>query len=89
MEKLNGYYYKPRASYWRFDTDKPTYDGKYWEWKNCKKLYLTEEGAEQWKTYFFEIEGLDKGSGYPVRKTLDDLGMKKVADLLKSKDKFG
>ncbi len=82
MEKFNGYMYRPGASYCGFYNTKPIYDGKSWEWKDCKELYMTEDGVEQWKSYFYEIEGWDKDSGYPKRKTLEDLGLKHVADLL-------
>jgi len=85
MEKFNGYMYRPGASYCGFYNTKPIYDGKNWEWKDCKELYLTEDGVEQWKSYFYEIEGWDKDSGYPKRKTLEDLGLKHVADLLSKK----
>ena len=88
MEKFTGYYYKPGASYCGFDADKPIFDGKNWEWKNCKELYFTEDGVEQWKNHFYEVEGWDKDSGYPKRKTLEGLGLKDVADVLKSKDKL-
>lgn len=89
MENFNGYYFKPGASYCGFQPEKPIYDGKNWEWQDCRELYLTEEGMEQWKTHFYEVEGWDKDSGYPRRKTLEDLEMKHVADLLKSKDRLG
>jgi aldehyde:ferredoxin oxidoreductase len=89
MEKFTGYYYKPGASYCGFDTEKPIFDGNKWEWKNCRELYFTEEGVENWKTHFYDIEGWDKDSGYPKRKTLEDLGMKHVADLLQSRNKLG
>ena len=89
MEKFTGYYYRPGASYCGFATELPIFDGKNWEWQNCRELYFTEEGVEQWKTHFYEIEGWDKDSGYPKRKTLEELNMKHVADLLKSKNKLG
>ena len=89
MEKFTGYYYRPGASYCGFDAEKPIFDGKNWEWKNCKELYFTEDGVEQWKNHFYEIEGWDKDTGYPKRKTLEKLGIKEVADVLKSKGKLG
>jgi aldehyde:ferredoxin oxidoreductase len=89
MENFNGYYYRPGASYCGFDAEKPIFDGKKWEWKNCKELYLTREGVEKFKTHFYELEGWNKDSGYPKRSTLEDLGIKGVAEVLKSKGKLG
>jgi len=89
MEKFTGYYYRPGASYCGYDTSKPIYDGKNWDWQDCKELYFTEDGVEQWKNHFYEVEGWDKDSGYPTRKTYEGLGMKKVADYMKSKNKLG
>ena len=89
MEKFTGYYYRPGASYCGYDTSKPIYDGKNWDWQDCKELYFTEDGVEQWKNHFYKVEGWDKDSGYPTRKTYEGLGMKKVADYMKSKNKLG
>ncbi len=89
MENFTGYYYRPGASYCGYSPELPIYDGKKWEWQNCKELYLTREGVDQWKTHFYDIEGWDKDTGYPKRRTLEDLGMKHVADFLKSKNKLG
>ncbi len=89
MEIFTGYYYRPGASYCGFAPELPIYDGSKWEWQNCKELYFTREGVEQWKTHFYNVEGWDPETGYPKRKTLEDLGMKHVADLLQSKNKLG
>jgi hypothetical protein len=35
-----------------------------------------------WKTAFYKVEGWDPKTGYPARKTLEDLGLKHVADVL-------
>jgi aldehyde:ferredoxin oxidoreductase len=89
MENFSGYYYRPGASYCGFAPELPIYDGSKWEWKNCKELYFTREGVDRWKTHFYNIEGWDPDSGYPKRKTLEELGLKHVADLLQSKNKLG
>ena len=67
----------------------PTYDGSKWDWVNCRDLYIDVKGLEQWKTAFYKVEGWDPQTGYPKRKTLEDLGMKHVADLLQSRNKLG
>jgi aldehyde:ferredoxin oxidoreductase len=89
MENFTGYYYRPGASYCGFAPELPIFDGSKWEWQNCKELYFTREGVDQFKTHFYKLEGWDPESGYPTRKTLEDLGMKHVADLLQSKNKLG
>jgi aldehyde:ferredoxin oxidoreductase len=89
MENFTGYYYRPGASYCGFSAEKPIFDGTKWEWKSAKELYFTREGVEQWKTHFYNVEGWDTNSGYPTRKTLEDLRLKYVADLLQSKNKLG
>ena len=67
----------------------PVYDGSKWEWKPVRDMYLDEQGVEQWKTAFYKLEGWDPKTGYPVRKTLEDLGMKHVADVLQAKKQAG
>ncbi len=89
MENFAGYMYRPGASYCGFSPELPIYDGKKWDWQNCRELYLTREGVDNWKTHFYNIEGWDKDTGYPKRRTLEKLGMKHVADYLKSKNKLG
>ncbi|MCL2878283.1 MAG: hypothetical protein FWF13_05835 [Acidobacteria bacterium] len=89
MEKFNGYYYRPGASYCGYYKELPVYDGKNWEWKDCNELYFTEKGVETFKDHFYKLEGWNLDSGYPTRKTLEDLDLKYVADHLQSKGKLG
>ena len=89
-----GHYYRPGASYrghpmGRTVMEQPIYDGSKWDWKDCRELYLTREGVDQWKTHFYNIEEWDKDTGYPKRQTLEDLGMKHVADLLQANNRLG
>ncbi len=67
----------------------PVYDGSKWDWKNCRELYLDDQGVEHWKTEFYRFEGWDTNTGYPARKTLEALGLKYVADVLQAKNKLG
>src|SRR4030042_1168895 len=83
QEKFAGYMYRPGASYCGFAPDLPIFDGKNWEWENCRELYLEDKGMEQWKTNFYKVEGWDPQTGYPKRKTLEELDMKQAADKLK------
>jgi len=89
QEKFAGYMYRPGASYCGFSPELPIFDGKNWEWENCRELYLEDKGLEQWKTYFYKVEGWDPQTGYPKRKTLEELDMKQVADILKIHNRLG
>lgn len=48
-----------------------------------------DAGVELFKTNFYKLEGWDVNNGWPTRKTLEDLSLKKVADTLASKSKLG
>jgi aldehyde:ferredoxin oxidoreductase len=67
------------------------YDAKTQKWS-----YSTGEGRkldrarfEEWKTKFYEFEGFNTTNGWPTRKTLEGMGLKKVADIMQSKGKLG
>ena len=89
MENFSGYHYRPGASYCGYSQTLPILNGDKWEFQNCRELYFSKEGVNQFKTHFYNIEGWNPDSGYPKRKTLEDLGMKPVADFLQSKNKLG
>ncbi len=89
MENFTGYYYKPGASYCGYATTLPILNGDKWEFQNCRELYFSKEGVDQFKTHFYNVEGWNPDSGYPTRKTLEGLGMKHVADYLQSQGKLG
>jgi hypothetical protein len=52
-------------------------------------VFLDESGVEAFKTNFYEFEGWDKSTGWPSRSTLEDLGLKGVADELESAGRLG
>ncbi len=89
MEKFAGFMYQPGASFISRSGGMPTYDGSKWDWAAGSDMYLDEDGVEQWKTAFYRFEGWDTRTGYPNRNTLEDLGLKNVADLLQAKNKLG
>ena len=89
MEKFSGFMYKPGASHVSVTGGVPIYDGSKWSWTPGNDMYLDEQGVEQWKTAFYKFEGWDPKTGLPQRKTLEDLGLKNVADVLQSKNKLG
>ena len=44
---------------------------------------------EDWKTKFYALEGFSTETGWPTRKTLEEMELKKVADVLQRKDRLG
>ena len=44
---------------------------------------------EEWKTRFYDFEGYNKESGWPTGKTLEGMGLKKVANVMKNKGRLG
>ena len=90
IEKFAGFMYRPGAAAASFPpANMPVYDGSSWAWKPVRDMYLDEHGVEQWKTAFYKLEGWDPKTGYPLRKTLENLGMKHVADVLQAKNRLG
>jgi hypothetical protein len=57
--------------------------------RGCHNRNLDHRGVERWKTAFYTFEGWDPKTGYPTRKTLEDLGVKHVADVLKANNRLG
>jgi aldehyde:ferredoxin oxidoreductase len=68
---------------------KPIYQDGKWSFENQDDLYLDKEGVELFKTNFYKLEGWDVKNGWPTRKTLEGLGMKKIADTMAAKGKLG
>ena len=85
MEVHAGYVYNvpARAAYL------PTYENGKWIYGSKDGRVLNKAKFEEWKTKFYDFEGWNTASGWPKRKTLEDLGLKKVADTLQSKSKLG
>ncbi len=61
------------------------------QWK-----YISVEGrshdkakVDEWKTKYYQFEGWDVKTGWPKRSTLEELGLKNVADKLAQKGKLG
>ena len=70
-------------------SEMPMYiDGK-WTYDNGAGRTLDREKFEDWKTRFYKFEGYNPENGYPTRKTLEKMNLKKVADLLEKRDKLG
>jgi aldehyde:ferredoxin oxidoreductase len=87
-EKFAPFMHMPGATFMSLG-NRPVYvDGK-WSFENQDDMYLDKAGVEAFKTHFYKLEGWDASNGWPTRKTLDGLGMKKVADTMASKNKLG
>jgi aldehyde:ferredoxin oxidoreductase len=67
----------------------PQYKNGKWSYESVVGRTLDRSGVEQWKDHFYKVEGWDLKTGWPTRKTLEELGLKDVADELESKNKLG
>ncbi|MBW2367519.1 MAG: aldehyde:ferredoxin oxidoreductase [Deltaproteobacteria bacterium] len=86
MVKFADYYYtKPIGRPYPAPVFK---DGK-WSYADMKQRHIDRDKFEGWKTLYYRLEGWDEKTGWPKRRTLEDLGLKHVADELDSKGKLG
>jgi aldehyde:ferredoxin oxidoreductase len=67
----------------------PVFENGAWSYKNVNYRKLDRAKVEDWKTKFYTLEGWDTKTGAPTRKTLEDLGLKDVADKLEAAGKLG
>jgi aldehyde:ferredoxin oxidoreductase len=86
MEVHSGYVYS-------VPTQRPYYlpvyeDGKWGYSANIGRV-LNKQKFEEWKTRYYELEGWNPSNGWPKSNALESLGLKKVADTLKSKGRLG
>ena len=88
QEKFAPFMHMPGATF-PIGGNQPVYQDGKWDYENQNDLYLDREGVEQFKTHFYRFEGWDVENGWPTRKTLEDLGMKKVADVMAARGKLG
>ena len=86
MEVHAGYVYKvPTKNPYYL----PVYHNGKWTFDANVGRVLNKEKFEEWKTKFYDFEGWNNTNGWPKRNTLEQLGLKKVADQLQNKDKLG
>jgi aldehyde:ferredoxin oxidoreductase len=83
------YMYRPGAGGMAAFGGVPVYEDGKWRWDNLPDMYLDKGGVEEFKTHFYKLEGWDTAHGWPTRKTLEDLGMKKMADTMAAKGRLG
>jgi aldehyde:ferredoxin oxidoreductase len=88
-EQFAPFMYMPGATFKLGMGSKPIYQDGKWSFENQDDLYLDKAGVELFKTNFYKLEGWDEKNGWPTRKTLEGLGMKKVADTMAAKGRLG
>ena len=88
-EQFAPFMFMPGATFNLGMGGKPVYQDGQWSFENQNDLYLDREGVELFKTNFYKLEGWDVKTGWPTRKTLEGLGMKKVADTMAAKGRLG
>jgi aldehyde:ferredoxin oxidoreductase len=87
-EQFAPFMYMPGATFMSLG-NKPIYQDGKWSFEDQSDLYLEKTGVESFKTHFYKLEGWGADTGWPTRKTLEGLGMKKVADLMAGKNRLG
>jgi aldehyde:ferredoxin oxidoreductase len=88
-EQFAPFMFMPGATFNLGMGGKPVYQDGKWSFENQNDLYLDRDGVEFFKTNFYKLEGWDVKTGWPTRKTLEGLGLKKVAETMGSKGRLG
>jgi aldehyde:ferredoxin oxidoreductase len=60
-----------------------------WSYEDVLHRHLDREKFEEWKDRFYKAEGLDPTTGWPTAKTLEELGLTHVAEVLEAHGKLG
>ena len=50
---------------------------------------LDPDRFEEWKSRYFRLEGWDVGSGWPTTATLEEMGLRRIADALEHHNRLG
>jgi aldehyde:ferredoxin oxidoreductase len=80
--------YMPGAACTTMTGGVPVHENGKWSWQTLRDMYMDHDGVELFKTNFSKLEGWDINTGWPTRKTLEDLGLKKVADAMASRGRI-
>jgi aldehyde:ferredoxin oxidoreductase len=83
------YRYKTGASGFAVYGGVPIYENGKWRNDGALDMYLDRKGVDDFKSHYYALEGWDKEHGWPTRKTLEDFGLKRVADTMAAKGKLG
>lgn len=93
MEVFTGYNYEtgavPGFTTYEAPYVMPVHENGTWSYKSVAGRKLDREKVEEWKTKFFKLEGWDTKTGWPTRKTLEELDLGDVADALAAANKLG
>ena len=87
-EQFAPFMYMPGATFMSLGS-RPVYQDGKWSFEDQSDLYLEKAGVEAFKTHFYKLEGWDANNGWPTRKTLEEMGMKKVADTMAARGRLG
>lgn len=66
----------------------PVYKSGKWTYDANVGRVLNKTKFEEWKTRFYNFEDWNSANGWPKRKTLESLGLKKVADTMQTRNKL-
>jgi len=65
----------------------PVRENGQWKYQNVIPRHLDRDKVEEWKTIFYELEGWDIKTGWPLRSTLEELGLQNVIEVLQKTNK--
>lgn len=85
MEKFPDYVYNEKSK----GNILPMYQNGKWSYETGAGRTLDRAKVEEFKTKFYKFEGYNPDNGYPTRDTLEKAGLRKVADLLQSRNRLG
>jgi aldehyde:ferredoxin oxidoreductase len=88
-EQFTPFMYKPGACAMNFQGGVPVYENGKWSWQDNADMYFDREGVELFKSHFYKLEGWDDRNGWPTRKTLEEFGLKHVADTMAGRGRLG
>jgi len=94
MEKFDEYVYSvPSQGVSMFAGQPPSYympvnENGRWAYRNIVPRHLDRNKVEEWKTLFYELEGWDIKTGWPLESTLQELGLQGVAEELQKAGKL-
>jgi aldehyde:ferredoxin oxidoreductase len=83
------YMYMPGASGFAIYGGVPIYERGAWRSDPAPDMYLDRKGVDDFKTHFYALEGWDKEHGWPTKKTLEKLGLKRMVMTLQDSGKLG
>ena len=83
------YMYMPGATGMAIYGGVPIYENGKWRSDMASEMHMDRKGVDDFKSHFYALEGWDNEHGWPTRKTLEDFGLKKVADTLAAKGRLG